>query len=184
MPYRSAIIDTYTGKQFDIMNPEPAMYDIHDVAHGLSMCCRFTGQSRVFYSVSQHSRLVMTYVLNELGEKCSKRMLLLALLHDGAEAYCGDVSKPFKNMLPDYASIERVVQRVLWEAFNIAPPNHEELLIIKRADAAAFQVEHDDLIREKDPLRIKSIEPNEEKFLFLELYKGLRTEGDVKLTYR
>ena len=42
-------IQTYTGKKFPLINPNPAQVDILDIARGLSMQCRFNGQCNKFY---------------------------------------------------------------------------------------------------------------------------------------
>jgi hypothetical protein len=48
-------IVTYTSKQFYITDPHPDDVDIIDIAHALSMLCRYGGHSAKFYSVAQHS---------------------------------------------------------------------------------------------------------------------------------
>jgi hypothetical protein len=42
-----------------------------------------------------------------------------ALLHDAAEAYVGDVSRPFKRFLPDYVKIEDHVQSCIRARFGL-----------------------------------------------------------------
>ena len=42
-------LQTFTGKLVDIENPTPEMVDIQDIAHALSMTCRFGGHCRDFY---------------------------------------------------------------------------------------------------------------------------------------
>ena len=54
----SAWIETYSGKRFYILDPRPQDVDIVDIAHALSLLTRFTGHTREFYSVAQHSVLV------------------------------------------------------------------------------------------------------------------------------
>ena len=45
-----AWIQTYTRKAFDVLNPDPELICIEDIAHALSNQCRFTGHTREFYS--------------------------------------------------------------------------------------------------------------------------------------
>src|SRR5258708_3128752 len=52
---RRAWIITYTGLKFYHLNPQPDMVTVEDIAHSLSQLCRWTGHSRFFYSVAQHS---------------------------------------------------------------------------------------------------------------------------------
>jgi hypothetical protein len=44
-------IQTFTGKRLDLDPPDPSQIDIEDIAHSLSMLCRFNGQCNKFYSV-------------------------------------------------------------------------------------------------------------------------------------
>ena len=91
-------IITASGKRFYLRRPTPADIDAGDVAHALAHICRFNGHTREFYSVAQHSILVSRLLPDELK--------LAGLLHDAAEAYCGDMVKPLKNCLKDFAEYE------------------------------------------------------------------------------
>lgn len=51
-------IQTYSGKKFEPLNPSIDSIDIIDIAHSLSMICRFNGHSQRFYSVAEHSSIV------------------------------------------------------------------------------------------------------------------------------
>lgn len=84
-------IQTYTGKAFDLLNPAPDMVCIEDIAHHLALINRFTGATAVPYSVAQHSVLCSLVAPAELQ--------LTALLHDAAEAYVTDVSRPLKEAM-------------------------------------------------------------------------------------
>lgn len=87
---------TFTGKKVDVFHPTPEMVDIEDIAHALSMTCRFGGHCREFYSVAEHSVLV-----EQIGRcvlHCTvPRLGMLLLLHDAAEAYIGDIITPIKR---------------------------------------------------------------------------------------
>jgi hypothetical protein len=82
-------IQTYTGKSFNIYYPTADMVCIEDIAHALSLQCRFTGHCLDFYSVAQHSVLA--------SYQAPTPDVLTALLHDCAEAYLGDVASPLKR---------------------------------------------------------------------------------------
>lgn len=88
-------IRTSTGKTFNVIAPRPEdvdITDITDIAHALSLTCRFSGQCREFYSVAQHSVLVSRLVPPGLA--------LAGLLHDAHEAYLADLSRPVKQAMP------------------------------------------------------------------------------------
>jgi len=50
-----AWIQTFIGKKFSLDNPDPALIDIVDIAHALSLLCRFNGHCTMFYPVAEHS---------------------------------------------------------------------------------------------------------------------------------
>ena len=84
-------IQTFTGRAFDLLNPDPDSIVIEDIAHHLALINRFTGATAEPYSVAQHSVLCSMIVPRELA--------LAALLHDAAEAYVADVSRPLKQAM-------------------------------------------------------------------------------------
>lgn len=83
-------IATYTGNIIYPLNPDPADIYIEDIAHALSNQCRFTGHTRYFYSVAQHSMLV--------SEIVPDKYRMWGLLHDASEAYLSDMARPIKKM--------------------------------------------------------------------------------------
>ena len=44
---------------------------------------------------------------------------LEALMHDAAEAFLGDITRPLKQMLPDYKRIESETERAIFSRFGI-----------------------------------------------------------------
>ncbi len=82
-------IQTYTGVEFYPLDPRPEEIRIADIAHALSMQCRYTGHVRSFYSVAEHSFRV--------AEMCPPEYALWGLLHDAAEAYLVDLPRPIKR---------------------------------------------------------------------------------------
>ena len=82
-------IQTFSGVEFYPLDPRPDEIRIEDIAHALSMLCRFTGHVRQFYSVAEHSIRVCGLVPPEAK--------LWALLHDASEAYLTDLPRPVKR---------------------------------------------------------------------------------------
>lgn len=89
-------MQTATGGKFDFDNMQMADIDIADIAIALSNICRFNGHTKdgVFYSVAQHSVHVMEIVAKE---DLRPRAQLTALMHDAAEAYTQDITKPLRE---------------------------------------------------------------------------------------
>lgn len=99
-------MQTYTGKVFDFENIENSEICIEDVAHALSLTCRYNGHVPVFYSVGEHS-LMATHLALELKEP--KDVCLQILLHDASEAYVNDIVRPAKKLIAGYKSLEDAI---------------------------------------------------------------------------
>lgn len=129
-------IQTFTGRQFWPTDPRADDIDIRDIAHALSMKCRYTGHCREFYSVGQHSILASDIVPPEHA--------LWGLMHDAGEAYLPDVARPVKRELHGFREIEDRILACVAERFSLPwPPPHEE---IERADLILLATERRDLM--------------------------------------
>ena len=120
----------HSGAYFDLLDPAGSDFTIHDIAHGLSHTCRYAGQCNGFYSVAEHSWHTSFLVPEHLQ--------LAALMHDAAEAFIGDVTRPLKSLLPDYKRIERGVEDAIAARFGIIGMDAPE---VKRADLAMLAAE-------------------------------------------
>lgn len=128
-----------SGRRFWPLDPRPA--DVHpgDIAHGLSMLCRFCGHVRSFYSVAQHSVLVSRVV--------HPRAALAGLLHDASEAYLGDLIRPIKRHLPGYAAFEDAVMAAVCVRFGLDPGDEDLWREVKRGDNVLLSTEFRDVAR-------------------------------------
>lgn len=109
-------LQTFTGKKFWPLDPQPCEVDIRDIAHSLSLQCRYAGHCRKFYSVAEHSVHVSTH-LRDFG----KEVALWGLLHDAAEAYVVDVPRPLKRFLSGYAQAEQRVMDAICVRYGMSP---------------------------------------------------------------
>ncbi len=113
-------IELHSGAYFDVTAPDPRLILLDDIAHALSLTCRYGGHVKRFYSVAEHSCLVF-----ELLRHCQRKrwdalpdsdggreLSRAALLHDAAEAYLGDVVAPLKYALRAGEGSSRVMSSV------------------------------------------------------------------------
>lgn len=105
-------METATGRSVYFLAPQQRQFCVEDIAHSLSHLCRFTGHTRVFYSVAEHSLNTVRFMAFNGSTPLS---LLLGLLHDAAEAYIQDLSTPLKQALCSaaYSEIETHIQQAL-----------------------------------------------------------------------
>ncbi len=144
---------TYTGRAFFPLDPRAEDIDIHDIAHALSLLCRFTGHTRTFYSVADHCLRVSAVVeakarhdaetLGIGGDDRVRTAALAGLLHDAAEAYVADVASPVKPWLGGYDQIEGRILSVVMAKYRLPA---ELPYAVKEADAILLATEARDLM--------------------------------------
>ncbi len=128
-------METYTGEFFYPVDPRIEEVNIKDIAHGLSLICRFGGQCKYFYSVAQHC----LNVSNDLKQqKYDEVIQLYGLLHDASEAYISDIVSPLKPELPDYKLYEKKIEETIFNRFGLDYPDEEIHKIIKKSDIDVF----------------------------------------------
>lgn len=118
-------MQTFTGRQFWPIDPRPDEICIEDIAHALSMMCRYNGHVRTFYSVAEHSVLVSQALPDELA--------LWGLLHDASEAYIADIVRPAKRFITGYCEVEDRIMNAVCQRFGLEPTMPAE---VKRVDNA------------------------------------------------
>lgn len=164
--YSENAIRTYTGKVFDLKVMDPESICIEDIAHALSLTCRFSGHIDGLYSVAQHSLMANYYA--------SPENKLQALMHDASEAYIGDMPSPFKKMMPDYKMIENNLMKQIAIKYKFDWPLCQE---VKDIDRRLLDQEWDSLIMKRNDF-VRYLEPKEVEYVFLKVFREL-TEGKV-----
>lgn len=166
-------IQTYTGRKFWPLDPRPEDVAIEDIAHALSMQCRFGGHCLRFYSNAEHSVIV--------SHHCGSDGLA-GLLHDGSEAYLLDMLAPIKGSMPDYKAAEKRCQAVVYQAFGLpeVTPADVKLADIRLLRTERMQVMQQTsdrwIIDDYEPLgvQISGWSPTVAEVAFLDRFEQLR----------
>lgn len=163
---------TNSGKRIEFHDPDPEAILIQDIAHGLSLTCRWAGQCKTFYSVAQHSLMISKIV--------PESDALWGLLHDAAEAYLTDLPRPLKECLPKYRIIEAVMLKAIAIRFGLPESIPDN---VKKADNLMLSTEAKlfmncqpiDIGLNEDVLDIDimPLEPEIAERMFLERYKEI-----------
>ena len=127
-------IETFTGRRFSPLSPDPSAIVIVDIAHALSHQCRFSGHTRYHYSVAQHSVLV--------AMRCPAEDQKWAALHDGSEGIgYRDIPRPFKrtSYMRGYRRAEKIAMHAIADAFGL-PLNESLVTACKLTPPAAQKV--------------------------------------------
>jgi hypothetical protein len=118
-----SFIETYTGRAFYPLRPEPSVFTVMDIAHALSNQCRYSGHTKRFFSTAQHCCLLAVYA-SEKG--ASPLDCAQVLMHDAPEAYLVDIPRPVKQFMPEYRKWDHDIDQALrqwlgWE--NLPRPD-------------------------------------------------------------
>lgn len=170
---------TYSGKKFDVSKVTEKDLCLDDISHHLTKICRYGGAMELgqHYSVAQHSVLLCEYALLKYE---NVRLARYMLMHDASEAYLGDVVSGLKQHLPDYKELEKKVQSLIEEKYNIAT-DKKILKLGKELDtrilldeAYKFAPQHYELFVDNCPKNISplglNIQNNNDLKLIKELY--------------
>jgi uncharacterized protein len=137
---------TYSGVMFWPLDPRPEEILLEDIAHALSLQCRFAGHIREFYSVAQHSVQAAWCLRSEaFGEP--RLALLTALFHDASEAYLVDLPRPLKRyseLGQRYTEVEDRLMEVISKKFGFEWPLPD---ILKLIDTRLLLTEKRDLYK-------------------------------------
>lgn len=145
-----------SGEYIDLLDPDPKTIHLRDIAHHLSMTCRYAGGVRHFYSVAEHCALVHDLIAAEVDAATEPNRFVelqrAALLHDAAEAYTGDATAPLKWSLrerftdfagPNRSSFDKIadrLDRVIATKFDVDPGLFDDPLL-KVCDLWAMKIE-------------------------------------------
>lgn len=116
MDIPSTAIHLRSGGWFDLLSPSAVAIDFCDIAGSLSKLCRFNGQCETFYSVAEHSHVCASVAD---ADRLPVAAIRAIVLHDAAEAFCGDITRPLKSALTCYANIYEQIESLISRRFNV-----------------------------------------------------------------
>ncbi len=130
-------IQTFSGLVMHPLDSKPEEICIEDIAHALSNLCRFTGHTREFYSVAEHSVRVSWAVPHEQAHR--------GLMHDATEAYREDLPSPITRdeRLVAYRVAELELDLVIRKRFGLGGAHGQA---VHDADKALLATEARDLL--------------------------------------
>lgn len=109
----SPVITMWSGTRIDLLNPDPALILIDDIAAHLAKINRFIGATAREYTVAEHCLLGLDF--------CQQGTRLEYLMHDAPEAYLGDVTGPLKRTrgMQFYRDLEKAWTLAIAERFGL-----------------------------------------------------------------
>jgi hypothetical protein len=138
-------MQTASGGKFHLSKSEPAEVDIKDIAEALAKISRFNGHTQNFYSIAQHSCLVMDVL--PLAAKP------YGLMQDAHKAFTGEMMRPVRAALAQEAGYDiwaRVcldVQKAVHESVGLTWPPHPTLAkLVEEADRKILATERRDIL--------------------------------------
>lgn len=138
-------METFTGDR--VINLQTMGTDdisLEDIAHSLSLTCRFNGHCRKFYSVAQHSCLVASRLIDT--HKAPTQAIQWGLMHDAAEAYLGDIIRPIKKVMAEvFYPMENHLNAIIRIRFGISVIQSDYELV-KTADNKMLWTEKRDIM--------------------------------------
>lgn len=156
---RGQLVSLASGRLFPIQNPRPEDFDIYDVAHHLAQVNRFSGATRVPYSVASHLCVCATIATYEpimkytekVGKVDPDKVLRWAFAHDFAEFVIGDHIRPVKRSVPELGKLEAGVMDGVKEWLKLPELNDAEKSGVRFIDNLACSSEKVALLPNSEP---------------------------------
>ena len=126
---------TFSGVTFDYLHPIVDDIVWTDIAHALSLTCRFSGHTKSFYSVAQHSLNVIKKLEIQEQHASNYKLLAYALLHDASEAYMCDIPRNLKALIYNsYCPIEKDIMNCILTKAGVFNLTFDERKIVEHVD--------------------------------------------------
>lgn len=172
---RGLFISTYSGAEFYVQECNIEDIPIEDIAHALSLNCRFNGHVKKFYSVAEHSVLVSHLV--------SPKNALWGLMHDVTEAFVPDVPRPFKELITGFNEFEQSLSVKMARHFGLPEQMPDDVMYIDKNvvadEARQLFLSPPDWVSFYDSVYdgvVEGLPPEEAEELFLLRFRELTSE--------
>ncbi len=149
-PLEDIYMHLSNGKKYYPFAPRVEDVDINVIAHHLATRARYAGATqhpehpdRIFYSVAEHSVYCARVMFNVLRRP---DLAMVALLHDAAEAFNGDLIRPLKyseEFAKPFKRVEEMNEAVIAQAFGLPYPFPKE---VKMADEMVGLAEYEQIV--------------------------------------
>lgn len=169
-----------SGREVDPFEMTEDDLDIHDIAHSLSMQCRYAGHVPFFYSVAEHCVRAVELMAQDgqlsrddlRGHKTARSILL----HDADEAYLQDLVSPVKNR-PEMEAYRNAGDRIhdlvatKYECLPMVDGQHH--FMVKAFDVEAYLWERENIRSGQ----ISGLSPATARASFLGMWYLVRPRG-------
>lgn len=143
-------MQTRSGRKFDLENIEDNMIDASDIAWSLAHICRFNGHCRRFYSVAEHTILMMRMpqLLGRVFDPRTQYVLTgQILVHDAHEAFVGDMPRPMKKLLGSaWSDVEDRIATHVRKSLGVHGPEFDDWGNVKFFDSCMLAAEARELM--------------------------------------
>lgn len=125
----ASTITTFSRRRVDPLNISADDIVLEDIVEAIARQARYNGHSFGHLSVARHSIWVAERAMQQAefdGQSADYVRMIgrMGLMHDGAEAYLGDLVSPLKRSEfgKAYLDVERQVEAAIAQAFSLPEP--------------------------------------------------------------
>ena len=186
-------MQTFSGRKFFPLDPRPEDIYVSDIANALAMTCRYGGHMPTgrFYSVAEHSVLMFRHGLAasqnmieieyEHNSQIYAHAAVVALFHDAAEAYTGDLPRAVKQAVKEsWAPVEARIEAAVWTHLQLEKEVVLHWEMVKEWDQRIVPAERAAFMRREEvwaydvleplPVNIRCLAPISAKHAFVLAY--------------
>lgn len=183
MSYTPGTIILHSRRYVDPRRLVQSEIDILDISHALANLCRYGGHAPRFYSVAEHSLEISNW-LARAGKPLETQFA--GLLHDGAETYVPDISRPLKRdiICAGLRDLEDRIQASIYKKFGVDTSDIVTALEIQDADNDLLasecvslwgcQPEDWGIKPPKDYVQVAALRPRDARVLFEQRFHELQ----------